>query len=273
MHHLSKPLNRRSLCTMLCGCAAAACFAPARSALAWTTTVQKTVDKLAKIKGCFVDSNNANLLLGANMVAGSNAHLPSEVKTMLRSTGNADLDRAFDSALQRLAETFDVWPKVGFYDDSDAPNAMAMRYAVGGTHEFAVVFGRNYFKTLMSYDPSGITLLQTAAHEFAHVWVYQRGLFETIRGGQPTVKRVELHADFLSGYYLGVRKRDNPNASFWSAGMRRWESGDNQLRNMHHHGTPDDRLAAAEAGFKAGFIEKLSAPQAFDAATQYVAKV
>ena len=68
MHHLSKPLNRRSLCTMLCGCAAAACFAPARSALAWTTTVQKTVDKLAKIKGCFVDSNNANLLLGANMV-------------------------------------------------------------------------------------------------------------------------------------------------------------------------------------------------------------
>ena len=266
-------IDRRVLLHRLCGCSAAMLLAPATAPAEWTTTVQKKVDQLRQIKGCFVDSNNADLLLGANMVTGSKAHLPGEVKTMMRSTGHPDLDRSFDRALQRLAETFDVWPKVGFYDDSDAPNAMAMRYVVAGVHEFAVVFGRTYFKTLMAYDPSGITLLQTAAHEFAHVWVYQRGLFKTIRGGQPTVKRVELHADFLSGYYLGVRKRDNPDASFWAAGMRRWQSGDEQFRNEHHHGTPDDRLAAAEAGFKLGFLENRSAGEAFDAATRYVARI
>lgn len=235
--------------------------------------VQAPVTSIAKIKGCFVDSNNANLVLGANMVTGRSTELPPEVKTMARSSGNTDIDRSFDRALQRLAETFDVWPKVGFYDDDDAPNAMAMRYAIGSTYEFAVVFGRNYFKKLMEYDPSGITLLQTAAHEFAHVWVYKDGLFETIRSGQSTVKRVELHADFLAGYYLGVRKRDNPQASFWSAGMRRWQSGDTEYRNIHHHGTPDERLAAAEAGFRLGFIEAKSAKEAFAAASAHVARL
>ena len=184
-------------------------------------TRQGKVASLKQIKGCFIDSNNANLMLGANMVTGRSMELPPEVETMLRSTGDSGLDRSFDRALQRLAETFEVWPKVGFYDDDDAPNAMAMRYDVSGSIEFAVVFGRTYFKKLMSYDPSGITLLQTAAHEFAHVWVYRDGLFDKIRGGERTVRRVELHADFLAGYYLGVRKRDNPSASFWAAVMSR----------------------------------------------------
>lgn len=232
--------------------------------------VQEKVGRLRQIKGCFVDSNNANLLLGANMVTGSNAHLPAEVSTMMRSTGSPDLDRSFDRALQRLAETFEVWPKVGFYDDSGSPNAMAMRYSIGGATEYAVVFGRAYFKKLMDYDPSGITLLNTAAHEFAHIWVYRDGLFNTIRGSDPTVKRVELHADFLAGYYLGLRKRDNPQASFWAAGIGRWQSGDEQVRNVHHHGMPYERLAAAEKGFLMGFRENSSAKEAFEAATRYV---
>lgn len=243
------------------------------AALARPTTareVQSKVSNLKKIKGCFVESNNAALVQGANLSTGSNSHLPAEVSTMMRSTGDKDLDRSFDRALQRLAETFDVWPKVGFYDDGDAPNALAMRYNVGGTHEFAVVFGRNYFKKQMEYDPSGISLLQTAAHEFAHVWVYKDDLFEAIRGGQPTVKRIEMHADCLAGYYLGIRKRDNPQASFWAAGIGRWQSGDTQFRNMHHHGTPDERLAAAEHGFKLGFLENRTPKQAFASATAYV---
>ena len=262
-------LDRRHVLTGIgcCACYSALPVAPMAG------EVQEKVAKLGQIRGCFVDSNNANLVLGSNLKLGKKATLPPEVHTMVRSSGNPDLDKAFDRALQRLAETFDVWPKVGFYDDTDAPNAMAMRYAVGGTHEFAVLFGRTYFAKLMEYDPSGVTLLQTAAHEFAHVWVYQDGLFEKIRGSQPTVKRVELHADYLSGFYLGLRKRDNPTASLWAAGIRRWQSGDTEFRNVHHHGQPDERLAAAEAGFKLGFLEGRTAKEAFAAATAYVAAV
>lgn len=232
---------------------------------------QGKVARLKEIKGCFVDAENANLVLGSRMVAGSLAGLPDEVRTMMRSTGNNQLDVIFDSALQRLARTFGTWPKVGFYEDGDEPNAMAMRYAVGNGFEFAVVFGRNYFTRLYAYDPSGISILQTAAHEFAHIWVYQSGQFDAIRGGQPTVKRVELHADFLAGYYLGLRKRDNPDASFWAAGMRRWQSGDSEIRNIHHHGTPDERLAAAEAGFRLGYIDNVEPEKAFAAAGTFVA--
>lgn len=262
-------LDRRVVLAGLGGCLC--CGGPV--AFADAAEVQSKVKGLAEIKGCFVDANNANLVLGANVALGRAATMPPEVTAMVRSSGNPDLDKSFDRALQRLAETFDVWPKVGFYDDGDAPNAMAMRYAVGSTHEFAVVFGRNYFAKMMQYDPSGITLLQTAAHEFAHVWVYQDGLFEKIRGGQKTVKRVELHADFLAGFYLGLRKRDNPQASFWSAGMRRWQSGDTEFHNVHHHGQPDERLAAAEAGFKLGYLEGRTAKEAFAAATAHVAKL
>ena len=234
---------------------------------------QDKVRRLGQIKGCFVDEENADLVLGSRMVSGAISALPREVREMMRSTGNQRLDVIFDAALQRLAQTFGVWPKVGFYEDGAEPNAVAMRYRVGEAFEYAVVFGRNYFTRLYSYDPSGVTILQTAAHEFAHVWLYQSGAFEEVHGGQPTVKRVELHADFLSGYYLGVRKRDNPDASLWAAGIRRWQSGDNDLRNLHHHGTPDERLAAAEAGFKLGFIDKATAGEAFAAATRHVARL
>ena len=259
--------DRRYVLLGVCSCAACT-LSPFSLAAA---PLQEKVAKLSQIKGCFVDSNNASLVLGANMVTGEHSHLPSEVKTMMRSTGDKELDTLFDAALQRLAETFDVWPRVGFYDDSDSPNAMAMRYSVGGVNEFAVVFGRNYFKKLMDYDPSGITLLQTAAHEFAHVRVYQEGLFEKIRGGQPTVKRIELHADFLAGYYLGIRKLDNPGESFLLAGWRREESGDTEFSNIHHHGTPDERIDAAEAGFRLGYKKQLPVDEAFAAATSYVA--
>ena len=264
-------IDRRFILKGLGGCACCAGLpVPATAQDTLGKVVQGKVAGLAEIKGCFVDSNNANLVLGANAALGRAATMPPEVTTMVRSSGNPDLDKSFDRALQRLAETFEVWPKVGFYDDGDAPNAMAMRYAVGTTHEFAVVFGRNYFTKMMQYDPSGITLLQTAAHEFAHVWVYQEGIFETILGGQQTVTRVELHADFLAGYYLGVRKRDNPQAKFWAAGMRRWQS---EFHNVQHHGQPDERLAAAEAGFRLGFLDGKTAKEAFAAATAYVAKM
>lgn len=263
--------DRRIVLKALCGCCTATL--PAFPAIAGKTpaAVQDKVARLGQIKGCFVDSNNADLLLGANLVTGRKSHLPTEVETMMRSTGNPELDRSFDRALQRLAETFDVWPRVGFYDDGEHPNAMAMRYSIGGAVEFAVVFGRAYFKKLMGYDPSGITLLQTAAHEFAHIWVYRDGLFDKIRAGAPTVKRVELHADFMAGFYLGLRKRDNPDASFWAAGIGRWQSGDTEFRNMHHHGTPEERLAAAEKGFLLGFQDNLPAKDAFAAATAHVA--
>ena len=49
--------------------------------------------------------------------------------------------------------------------------------------------------------------------------------------------------------------------------MKRWESGDSFVKDQHHHGTPAQRLAAAEAGFKLGYLEAAKPQQAFNAAT------
>ncbi|MEM8975859.1 MAG: hypothetical protein AAGD43_27660 [Pseudomonadota bacterium] len=250
-------LDRRQLLIGACAC----CVTPTWPAIA---------EKFSPKTGCVVRGRDAARALGSGILGSTLDELPDLVKQRSRTTGNRDLNKQLDAALQRIARTFKVWPQVGFYDDGDNPNAIAIWYEEGGKRTYAVVFGKNYFTKLLTYDPTGITFLQTAAHEFAHVWMYQSGQLDTLLEDQPTVKRAELHADFLSGYYLGLRKRDNPRASFRSAGMKRWESGDTYFEHQHHHGTPKQRLAAAEKGFRMGFLQGAKPSVAFDAATRFV---
>ncbi|MEM6496569.1 MAG: hypothetical protein AAF709_07575 [Pseudomonadota bacterium] len=250
-------VDRRLLLIGACAC----CITPTWPAIA---------EKFSPRTGCVVRGQDAARALGSGILGSTLEELPDLVKQRSRTTGNNNLNKQLDAALQRIARTFKVWPQVGFYDDGDNPNAIAIWYEENGKRTYAVVFGKNYFTKLLTYDPSGITFLQTAAHEFAHVWMYQSGQLDALLEGQPTVKRAELHADFLAGYYLGLRKRDNPKASFRSAGMKRWESGDTYFEHQHHHGTPKQRLAAAEKGFRMGFLQGAKPSVAFNAATRFV---
>lgn len=250
-------INRRNLIIGTCAC----CLTPASSAVA---------EKFSPTTGCVVRGQDAARALGSGILGSSLGELPDLVKQRSRTTGSQKLNKQLDAALQRIARTFNVWPQVGFYDDGKHPNAIAIWFEEHGKRTYAVVFGKNYFTKLLTYDPSGITFLQTAAHEFAHVWMYQSGELDQLLKDQPTVKRAELHADFLAGYYLGLRKRDNPQASFRSAGMKRWESGDTYFENQNHHGTPKQRLAAAEDGFRMAYIEGAKPAAAFAAATRFV---
>lgn len=220
--------------------------------------------------GCVVRGKDADRALGSGILSSRHTSLPALVDGSTRTTGDLELNRRLDQALQRLASTFGVWPQVGFYDDGDQPNALAISYAKAGRPHYAVVFGKTYFRQMFAYDPSGITFLQTAAHEFAHIWMYKSGGLDALLEGHPTVKRAELHADYLSVYYLGLRKRNNPGASFRSAGLKRWESGDRFHQDPHHHGTPRQRLEAAEAGFILGFKDGVEPAAAFKAATAFV---
>lgn len=256
-------MDRRALLTGMAGCT---CCAATGTWLSDPASAERFTPRT----GCVVRGREAARALGSGILASRNSKLPELVEGRSRTTGDLALNRSLDRALQRLAQTFNVWPKVGFYDDGQDPNAMAIWYQRDGKRIYAVVFGRTYFKKLITYDPSGITFLQTAAHEFGHVWMYQSGQLDALLKGQPTVKRAELHADYLSGYYLGLRKRAHPQASFRSAGMKRWDSGDAFLRNKHHHGTPKQRLAAAEAGFLLAYRENATPQAAFDAATAFV---
>ena len=189
---------------------------------------------------------------------------------LTHSTGNHDEDIAYDRALKRLSDTFGVIPAFAFYDDSDGPNAWASDTQMLPATRGMVVFGRTLFQTLMSVDPSGVSVLQVSAHEFAHITQYASGTYQRLKSGQPTSKHVELHADFLSGYYLGLLKTGHPNASLWWAGQKIFEFGDYAYNEPTHHGTPQEWVAAAEAGFRASYFDKKDFATASQTGVDYV---
>jgi hypothetical protein len=258
------PISRRAL---LAGMAACGC-----SQLAGPRVWARS---LSDAKGCVLLEGDYGLIAGRKISLGqtlSNAAAKDAGagEKMRRTTNNPELDRALDRALKRLADTFGIFPGFGFYDDFDGPNARALRKDLVPKTKGTVLFGDKLFDNLMDLDGSGGAVMWTAAHEFAHIWLFYSGEMDKVRAGQKNVKRMELHADFLAGFYLGLRKKESPQVSLWTAGKDIWSSGDTQYNSPDHHGTPQERIAAAEAGFKVSFVEGRSAHDAFRAATDYV---
>jgi predicted metalloprotease len=106
----------------------------------------------------------------------------------------------------------------------------------------------------MNTDNTGLTLMTVIAHEFGHILQHERGYLNAVSVGGPL--KAELNADFLSGYFLGTRKLQIPSLQFQKAGdlLMRKAGGD--------HGTPQQRLNAAEAGFRVAYVEKKSVDDA-----------
>jgi hypothetical protein len=71
---------------------------------------------------------------------------------------------------------------------------------------------------------------------------------------------VELHADYLSGYYAGTLKLQNPNYS--AAVFADSNPGDLDDNRRGHHGTSKERADAVVRGFEVAYRERrnLSAP-------------
>ena len=227
--------------------------------------------RLTEVGGCTIERKDSQLLRGRAVEIFGKRPGRFQPSEMEHSTGNAEQNIKLDQALQDLASEFNVWPGFGFYDDYDGENALALDYPLVQSTSHTVLFGKRLYRSMLRLDPSGAAVMWTAAHEFGHVWVYQEGLRDRLLTGQPTVKRLELHADFLAGYYLGLKKKRNPQVTLWEAGADIWNSGDSNFTSHQHHGTPAERLAAAESGFRLSYLENRSSHYAFAAATNYVA--
>lgn len=199
---------------------------------------------LHDIQGCILQTGDLELL-GVN----KSDFGTLDSKTLLDTSGNPQLDRALGRALVRLSKQFEVNPSFAFYSEIGSPNAYASAESqVPGTSG-AVVFGKTLFRKLLANNDQGISVIAIAAHEFGHIIQYNKGIQGVLRGGERTVRKIELHADYLSGWYLGLRKMEDPNISLYSSGKTFNEIGDFQYNNPDHHGTPKERVDAAEAGF------------------------
>ena len=87
------------------------------------------------------------------------------------------------------------------------------------------------------------------AHEFGHIVQFFSTYYRQLRKAHRTVKLVELHADFLAGYFVARRRERFPDLRLQGLGEA-WEAmGDVDYNNPKHHGTSAERLKAIEQGY------------------------
>ena len=170
------------------------------------------------------------------------------------SSGDAETDRFLGSALGRLSSTFKVSPGFAFFDDSKAENAVAIRETLLGNGPGTVLMGMKLFGRLMARtNDGGITVIAVCAHEFGHIYQMYAGYEVPLNQLDAKTNRPhELHADFLAGYYLALRKAEHRELDLREVGRELHALGDTAFTSRQHHGTPDERVGALTAGFRFG---------------------
>jgi hypothetical protein len=167
---------------------------------------------LALLGGCGLDRvvhAGALQLEGCCLVADGFVGSDDDVDRMVFTSGDRETDHRLGRALLRLAQVFDVHPGCGFFDDGRQPNARAVpKSTVPGT-EGTVLFGQSLFRKTMALNDDGMAVLAVFAHEFGHIAQFRTRVHDTLRDGYPTAKLVELHADFLAGFYWASARRSS----------------------------------------------------------------
>lgn len=103
------------------------------------------------------------------------------------------------------------------------------------------------------------------AHEFAHALQHHAGLMNIWTGG----KKIELHADYLAGFYMG-KKGLITKGKLSSFADEFYNRGDYEFYDSDHHGTPEERRCAFLEGYKVAFKYSFNAIQAFNCGVDYI---
>jgi hypothetical protein len=185
--------------------------------------------------GCF--------LQGTSGSAATLATLASTRQIFWRS-GNFSIDAFPQQEGLNLVSTFALSPRLFFLNDDHGANAYATPEVANALGlDGTVLFGRRMILEQFQRDPSGASVIAVMAHEFGHLAQFRGGLRET-------GKRPELHADFMAGWYMSLRGR-HAWANLQPA-LQVFYNLDYEFNSPAHHGTPQERLAAAQAGFVSG---------------------
>jgi hypothetical protein len=173
--------------------------------------------------------------------------------TMFSGSGDAATDHFLGLALRRIAVTFGVRPGFAFYDDHRAPNAFATSRSLLPDSTGTVLMGRRLFAERMRADgDAGMTVMAICAHEFGHIHQMTHDYRQALEDLDETVRPIELHADYLAGYFLALRKQEHSEFDLQTVGRRFFAMGDTDLASPQHHGTSEERIAAITAGYQFG---------------------
>jgi hypothetical protein len=190
---------------------------------------------------------------------------------VIASSGDREFDYALAQTLSRISDTFRVLPGFAFYNDFDGPNAYATNVSRMARADGTVLFGQRYLKKLLGLsEQPDVAVTAVCAHEFGHILQDKLRLRPMILAGQATVKRLELHADYLAGYYAGTLKIKKPGYPAAVFATQQYSAGDLNFNNPQHHGTPQERAAAIIRGFEVVYRERHNLSDAIQIGVNYV---
>jgi hypothetical protein len=195
-----------------------------------------------KKSGCFIGAKKAAAMW--------NDHLLVEESGLLR----VDTDRKTE--IDDLANTFGTPAAFAFVNDFDGANAFAYQEA---EDDYRVMFGIRLLHHMAgTLNPVGNNKIPThfpsiwngpiagvIAHEWAHVLQFKRH----VRNHAATAAPIELHADYLAGWYMGM-KGERMMIAYEELKSQFYSLGDNDFSNADHHGTPEERARALAKGYE-----------------------
>lgn len=162
----------------------------------------------------------------------------------------ASFNTALGQVLVGLSRIYGQKPSFEFYDDAKGHNAFAStetKADVANTNG-TVSFGVNLLDDMLRQEGGDMAVFAVCAHEFGHIYQFNTEWKQTIQARLPGYC-LELHADYLAGFCLSHYARAYPEVNIRPVGPV-WKSlGSADFVNPDFHGTPEQRLAAIEAGF------------------------
>jgi hypothetical protein len=171
---------------------------------------------------------------------------------MPAGTGDYVLDVNINTDVSELMRVFNVSAPMFLFRETGSPNALAFSFIPAQVsqqfrvpnyvaRDGVVLLGVGLLREeATSGNRTGFGIPSTIAHEYAHILQYKMNF--PLSG-----KWWELHADFMAGWYTGHRIRHVPHNLYESMASF-YNNGDYDFNNPDHHGTPQERLDAFEAG-------------------------
>jgi hypothetical protein len=236
---------------------------------------QARSSRVVESLGCIlVDSEGEKLYPQGTATASATQGFNSSEARLIARSGDRDFDMALAQTLLKLSQALQVSPGFAFYDDHDGYNAYATRLVRLNGADGTVLFGHGFLKKLMRGKESPeVAVAAVCAHEFGHILQFKHNLQAKVRGGDRTVKRTELQADFFSGYFAGLRKKERPGYPAAVGALAQYNVGDNSLNSPQHHGTPQERGAAFVRGYDVAYKESKPLGEAIQISINYASRL
>lgn len=223
------------------------------SLLYWHTAYAEPVAPVDS--GCFISAKTGAAMWRDNLV--------------METSGVPLVDASIKEEVNELSRLFGVNAQFAFFNDLESPNAYAYE---NKQNSYQVLFGirllHSAVGTLNPLDPAPIpekfpsiwggATAGVIAHEWAHTMQFKQRVITRASTNAP----LELHADFMAGWYMGM-KGYTKYVAYTELVQQFSSMGDNNFNDRNHHGTNTERANAVSSGYQLAVTGTHNAQQAF----------